>query len=137
MGKAIGIGGFFMKYKDEAAMKTWFETALGLTPNDYGVLFAFNGVADSKRGFLQLGTFASTTKYFGNPEQQYMINFRVVDLVGLEEHLRSLGTVICDTIETYEYGSFLHIEDPEGNRIELWEPAEEEFESTEVFVDMR
>ncbi|ASS49292.1 MAG: glyoxalase [Candidatus Fluviicola riflensis] len=137
MGKAIGIGGIFMKYKDEAAMKTWFETALGLTPNDYGVLFAFNGVADSKRGFLQLGTFANTTKYFGNPAQQYMINFRVTDLVGLEAHLRELGTVICDSIETYEYGSFLHIEDPEGNRIELWEPAEEEFESTEVFVDMR
>ena len=136
MGKAIGIGGIFMKYKDEAAMKTWFETALGLTPNDYGVLFAFNGVAETKRGFLQLGTFPSTTKYFGNPEQQYMINFRVTDLVGLEKHLRDLGAVICDTIETYDYGSFLHIEDPEGNRIELWEPIDKEFEGPEVFVDM-
>jgi predicted enzyme related to lactoylglutathione lyase len=137
MGKAVGIGGIFMKYNDEKAMKAWFETALGLTPNDYGVLFAFNGVPDSKRGFLQLGTFAATTNYFGNPAQQYMINFRVTDLVALEKHLRELGTVICDTIETYDFGSFLHIEDPEGNRIELWEPIDSDSESKEVFVDMR
>ena len=137
MGKAIGIGGVFIKYEDEKAMKNWFEKALGLTPNDYGVLFAFNGIADAKRGFLQLGTFPTTTKYFGNPAQQYMINFRVTDLLGLEAHLRSLGTVICDAIETYDFGSFLHIEDPEGNRIELWEPIDSDSETKEVFVDMR
>ena len=137
MGKAIGIGGIFIKYTDEAAMKTWFEEALGLTPNDYGVLFAFNGTPDAKRAFLQLGTFAANTKYFGDPAQQYMLNFRVTDLVGLEAHLRGLGTVICNSIETYDFGSFLHIEDPEGNRIELWEPVDKDLDGTEVFVDMR
>ncbi len=126
MAKAIGIGGIFFKYKDEQAMRSWFENALGLTPNDYGVLFSFNGSTQQK-GYLQLGTFSSNSDYFGNASQQAMINFRVVDLVGLEQHLRSMNTVICNTIEEYEYGKFLHIEDPEGNRIELWEPIDEAF----------
>lgn len=135
MGKAIGIGGIFIKYQNEAGMKHWFETALRLTPNDYGVLFAFNGAGHAK-GFLQLGTFPMTSDYFGKASQQTMINFRVEDLEGLERHLRTMGTTICDAIETYAYGKFLHIEDPEGNRIELWEPVDGPFEG-EQFVDMR
>ncbi len=136
MGKAIGIGGVFIKYADEKAMKNWFETALGLSCNDYGVLFAFNG-SDHPKGYLQLGTFSNKTSYFGNDSQQVMINFRVDDLESLELHLRSLGTTICDTIESYDFGKFLHIEDPEGNRIELWEPIDNEPETTEVHVTMR
>jgi len=127
MGKAIGIGGVFIKYADEKAMKTWFETALGLTCNDYGVLFTLND-GQQPKAYLQLGTFPKDSNYFGKMEQQVMINFRVTDLVGLEQHLRSLGTTICDTIESYEYGKFLHIEDPEGNRIELWEPIDASFD---------
>jgi len=133
MAKATGIGGIFFRYRDEHAMKSWFESALGLTPNDYGVLFAFNAPAERK-SYLQLGTFPSTTDYFGKETQQAMINFRVDDLESLEGHLRMLGTTICNTIEVYEYGKFLHIEDPEGNRIELWEPSDAAFdgESHEV-----
>ena len=127
MAKAIGIGGIFFKYKDEKAMMEWFETALGLSPNDYGVLFSFNGNAHAK-GYLQLGTFPADSDYFGKTTQQAMINFRVEDLVGLEQHLRANGTVICNVIEEYEYGKFLHIEDPEGNRIELWEPVDRAFD---------
>lgn len=136
MAKATGIGGIFFKYNDEKAMKQWFETALGLEPNDYGVLFAFNGSAAPK-GFLQLGTFPQSSDYFGAASQQAMINFRVDDLEALEVHLRSIGTTICNTIEAYEYGKFLHIEDPEGNRIELWEPVDTVFETTEKHVPMR
>lgn len=136
MGKAIGIGGIFFRFNDEKAMRRWYQEALGLRPNDYGVLFGFNAHEQPRRGFIQLGTFPADTDYFGRREQQAMINFRVEDLEGLEIHLRSLGTTICNTIETYEYGKFLHIEDPEGNRIELWEPQDKPFES-EDFTDMR
>lgn len=137
MGKAIGIGGIFFKYADEMAMKQWFETALGLAPNDYGVLFAFNAVPEpAVPGFLQLGTFPEDSTYFGKASQQAMINFRVEDLEGLEQHLRAIGTTICNTIEVFDYGKFLHIEDPEGNRIELWEPVDGAFEN-EVRVVMR
>lgn len=135
MGKAVGIGGIFIKYRDPKAMMEWFETALGLKPNDYGVLFAFNtGNADP--GFLQLGTFPETSSYFGKDSQQCMLNFRVEDLDGLLAHLQSLGVTICDEIEAYEYGRFLHIEDPEGNRIELWEAIDGPFEP-ENQVEMR
>lgn len=135
MAKATGIGGIFFKYKDDKAMREWFKTALGLEPNDYGVLFSFNA-STAPKGFLQLGTFSNTTSYFGDPAQQAMINFRVDDLEALEKHLRSLGTTICNTIETYDYGKFLHIEDPEGNRIELWEPIDRGFETSETHVPM-
>jgi len=135
MAKATGIGGVFFKYKDENAMKKWFETALGLKPNDYGVLFSFNTAGNSE-GYLQLGAFEASTDYFGKESQQAMINFRVDDMEGMEKHLRSLGTTICNEMETYEYGKFLHIEDPEGNRIELWEPVDRAFEGG-TSVEMR
>lgn len=135
MGKAIGIGGIFIKYQNETAMKQWFETALGLTPNDYGVLFAFNDAGHAK-GFLQLGTFPANSDYFGKAEQQVMLNFRVERIEELKQHLETLGTTICDAIETYAYGKFLHIEDPEGNRIELWEPIDGPFEG-EKYIDMQ
>jgi len=108
-------------------MKQWYETALGLTPNDYGVLFSFNRSGNAE-GYLQLGAFEASSDYFGKESQQAMINFRVDDMEGLEQHLRSMGTTICNEMETYEYGKFLHIEDPEGNRIELWEPVDKAFE---------
>jgi predicted enzyme related to lactoylglutathione lyase len=127
MGKVTGIGGIFFRYKDEKAMREWFDEALGLTPNDYGVLFSFNN-PESRKGYIQLGTFPENTDYFGDRKQQAMINFRVDNLIELEQHLRSLGAVICNTIEEYEYGKFLHIEDPEGNRIELWEPIDSTFD---------
>lgn len=135
MGKAVDIGGIFIKYRDPKAMMEWFETALGLKPNDYGVLFAFN-TGNAAPGFLQLGTFPETSTYFGKDSQQCMLNFRVEDLDGLLAHLQSLGVTICDEIEAYEYGRFLHIEDPEGNRIELWEAIDGPFEP-ETQVEMR
>ena len=98
MAKATGIGGIFFKYKDEQAMKQWYETALGLTPNDYGVLFSFNRSGNAE-GYLQLGAFEASSDYFGKESQQAMINFRVDDMEGLEQHLRSMGTTICNEME--------------------------------------
>ncbi len=135
MAKAIGIGGVFIKYKHPNEMKTWFENTLGLTPNDYGVLFSFNGNSHPK-AYLQLGTFPADSDYFGNDQQHIMLNFRVDDLVQLKLELIEKGVTICDEIESFEYGKFLHILDPEGNRIELWEPVDGAFD-LEQQVDMR
>lgn len=134
MARAIGIGGIFFRFNDEKAMRQWYSDALGLHPNDYGVLFSFNG-NKSNKGYLQLGTFAENTDYFGSLQQQAMINFRVDNMEELLEHLRDMGTTICNEIEVYEYGKFLHIEDPEGNRIELWEPIDDSF-SNEIQQEM-
>ncbi|MGV3611710.1 MAG: VOC family protein [Fluviicola sp.] len=123
MGRAIGIGGIFFKFKDEAAMKTWYKEALGLNTNDYGVLFEYDGSTKEKFQ-LQLGTFPETSDYFGSESQKAMINFRVEGIESLVVKLQTMGTVICDNIETYDYGKFVHILDPEGNKVELWEPVE-------------
>lgn len=130
MAGVIGIGGIFFKFNDPTKMREWYENVLGMTTNNYGVLFEFNGGEPSK-GFLQLGTFESNSDYFGDPKQQSMINFRVDDLEKFKGELMEQSVKIVDEIETYSYGKFLHIEDPEGNRIELWEPVDAEFDASE------
>jgi predicted enzyme related to lactoylglutathione lyase len=130
MAKVIGIGGIFLKFKDPEKMRNWYATVLGMTTNPYGVLFEFNGTTNSKKGYLQLGTFESETDYFGDTSQQAMINFRVDDLETFKKELEELNVTIVNSIDSYSYGKFLHIEDPEGNRIELWEPVDKEFEDS-------
>lgn len=130
MASVIGIGGIFIKFKEPEAMRKWYQDVLGMITNDYGVLFEFNGGSTSK-GYLQLGTFESTSDYFGDPQQQTMLNLRVDDLESFQEKISKDGVKIVDAIETYSYGKFLHIEDPEGNRIELWEPVDIEFEKSD------
>lgn len=134
MGKIIGLGGVFIKFKDPKKMNAWYKEVLGMTTNDYGVLFGYNHEAAGKKtAFLQLGTFESTTKYFGSESQQVMLNFRVSSIEAFLEKLKTRGVKIVDDVQSYEYGKFAHIEDPEGNRIELWEPVDDEFKSSETF----
>lgn len=138
MAEIIGIGGIFLKFKDPTAMREWYKSVLGMQTNDYGVLFEFNGNNSETKGQMQLGTFPADSDYFGKESQQTMINFRVDDLVEFETILKEKKVKIVDTLEAFSYGKFLHIEDPEGNRIELWEPVNEGFsESDEPKVVMR
>ncbi|MCJ8292633.1 MAG: VOC family protein [Crocinitomicaceae bacterium] len=138
MAEVIGIGGIFLKFNDPAAMREWYSSVLGMQTNDYGVLFEFNGDNSPNKGQLQLGTFPADSDYFGKGSQQTMINFRVDDLVAFAAILEEKKVKIVDTLEAFSYGKFLHIEDPEGNRIELWEPVNEGFsESKEPKVVMR
>jgi len=130
MAGVIGIGGVFLKFKDPTKMRIWYKEVLGMNTNDYGVLFEFNG-GRKKNGYLQLGTFDENTDYFGSETQQYMLNFRVDDLLSFKSALESKNVTIVNEIEEYSYGKFLHINDPEGNRIELWEPVDSEFEKPE------
>jgi predicted enzyme related to lactoylglutathione lyase len=134
-GKAIGLGGIFIKFNNPEKMKSWYQEILGLDTNEYGILFSFNGY-DEPKGFLQLGTFPADTDYFGTSSQSYMLNFRVDDLTKLLLHLTERNVTVLDSVETYDYGKFLHISDPEGNRIELWEPIDNAFDN-ETHVQMR
>ena len=129
MAGVIGIGGIFMKFKEPKEMREWYSDVLGMTTNEYGVLFEFGG-KEKPKGYLQLGTFDDNTDYFGQESQQYMINFRVDNLEELKEQLSIKKVKIVDEIESYSYGKFLHIEDPESNRIELWEAVDREFEAS-------
>lgn len=138
MAEITGIGGIFFKFKDPTAMREWYKSVLGMQTNDYGVLFEFNGTNSPNVGQLQLGTFPAESDYFGKASQQTMINFRVDDLVAFEVVLKEKNVTIVDDLESFSYGKFLHIEDPEGNRIELWEPVNEGFkDSDEPKVIMR
>jgi lactoylglutathione lyase len=134
-GKVVGIGGIFIRFNDPSAMNKWYEAVLGMRPNEYGVLFSFNG-NEHARGYLQLGTFPNDTSYFGEQSQQWMLNFRVDDLAAMVENLKKHDVNILNEPEEYPYGKFLHIEDPEGNRIELWEPIDRSFDS-EKQMEMR
>ncbi len=137
MAQVIGLGGVFLKFQQPEAMRTWYKEVLGMQTNDYGVLFEFNGDTHPQKGFCQLGTFEASSDYFGDPNQQAMLNFRVDDLEAFKTQLEAANVRIVDTIESYSYGKFLHIEDPEGNRIELWEPVDSEFEAAGDSMPMK
>ena len=121
--KVTGIGGIFFKCNDPKAVREWYQTHLGLNTNQYGAVFEWYKGADStKKGFSQWSPFKETTKYFEPSTKDFMINYRVDNLVILTEDLKKNGVTILDTIQSYDYGKFVHILDIEGNKIELWEP---------------
>ena len=126
--KVTGIGGIFFKSKDPKLLNEWYYKNLGLVPNEYGSIFEFrNTDRTEEKGYLQWSPFKETTKYFLPSEKDFMINFRVENMDELVKDLRNSGITFTDTVETYEYGKFVHIMDPEGNKIELWEPVDNEF----------
>src|SRR3954470_17454860 len=127
--KVTGIGGIFFKCKDPKKMREWYKIHLGLNTNQYGTVFEWRQGADTtKKGFTQWSPFAETTTYFLPSTKDFMINYRVENLEGLVEELTKEGVTIADKIETVEYGKFVHIIDMEGNKVELWEPNDIEFE---------
>ena len=129
MKKVTGIGGIFFKSKDPAKLREWYSTHLGLNTNKYGTVFEWYQGADStKKGFSQWSPFNERTKYFEPSTKEFMINFRVADLVRLVEELRGSGVTVVDSIQSFDYGKFVHIMDLEGNKLELWEPNDVEYE---------
>lgn len=125
MKRVTGLGGIFFKCKDPKQIKEWYKKHLGLDTNDYGATFEWREEENpDKKGSTQWSPFSETTKYFAPSEKDFMINYRVADLEALVEELKKEGVTIVDNIETYDYGKFVHILDPEGNKIELWEATE-------------
>lgn len=123
MKRVTGIGGVFFKCKDPKKMTEWYEKHLGLDTNPYGATFEwFENNKRKTKAQTQWTPFPETTTYFGNPEQVFMMNYRVENLMRLVEELKKEGVTIVDTIETFDYGKFVHILDAEGNRVQLWEP---------------
>ncbi len=111
MKKVTGIGGIFFKCKDPKKVRDWYQ-----------------GADNTKKGFSQWSPFSETTKYFEPSTKEFMINYRVENMEALVEELKKNGVTVLDSIETYDYGKFVHILDPEGNKIELWEPNDVEYE---------
>ncbi|MCF8260028.1 MAG: VOC family protein [Melioribacteraceae bacterium] len=128
MKKVTGIGGVFFKCKDPQKVKDWYKTHLGFDTDQYGTNFEWRqGDDSSKYGFTQWSPFSESTKYFAPSQKDFMINYRVENLEALVQQLKAEGVEFTDEIESYDYGKFVHIIDVEGNKIELWEPIDEEY----------
>jgi len=133
--RVTGIGGIFFKCKDPKKVREWYKTHLGLNTNQYGTVFEWRQGADTtKKGFTQWSPFAETTKYFAPSTKDFMINYRVENLEALVGQLKKEGVVVVDSIETVDYGKFVHILDVEGNKLELWEPNDIEFEKLGIKI---
>lgn len=125
MKKVTGIGGIFFKCKDAAAMNEWYASNLGLPVSKYGTMFEWRDMENpEKTGTTVWNPFPDNTEYFQPSQKEFMINYRVENLEALVAALRQNGVKITDEIKTYDYGKFVHLLDPEGNAIELWEPID-------------
>ncbi len=124
-GKVIGVGGIFFKSPDPERLKAWYKEHLGLPVDQYGVMFISpREEAPDEKAYLQWSVFPAETEYMKPSEKDFMINYRVENIEALVETLKKDGVNVLDEIEEYEYGKFVHIMDPDGNKIELWEPPQ-------------
>ncbi len=117
MERVNGIGGMFFRAKDPGSLSEWYADNLGIAD-------ASEELWRQEAGPTVFAPFSEDTEYFGSPEQQWMLNFRVSDLDAMLAQLREAGAAVEDEVVSEEgVGRFGHATDPEGNRFELWEPS--------------
>lgn len=124
MKRVTGIGGIFFKAKDPKGLGEWYHKHLGMNVEAWGGV-AFHWATPenpSGTGTTIWNPFEETTGYFAPSQSSFMINYRVEDLHALLTQLRSEGCTVDEKVEESEYGKFGWVMDPEGNRIELWQP---------------
>ncbi len=124
MKRVTGIGGVFFKANDPQKMKEWYQKHLGLpgAAEDY-VLFNWREADNPEAmGHTVWSPFKADTDYFEPSKKAFMFNYRVDDLEGLLKVLKQEGVEVVGDVQTYQYGKFGWIIDPEGNKVELWEP---------------
>lgn len=124
MKRATGIGGVFFKSRDPKALAEWYRAHLGLAVEEWGGV-AFRWKTDdnpSGTGTTIWSPFKADTSYFEPGSASFMVNFRVHDLHALLAALRAEGCAVEDKVEESEFGKFGWVVDPDGNKVELWEP---------------
>lgn len=125
--KINGIGGIFFKAKDPSKIKAWYEKHLGIPADESGASFFWRGKDNAGHiGKTVWSVFPNNTKYFEPGGASFMINYRANNIYEIVNELQKSGIELVGNIEEYEYGRFAWILDPEGNKIELWEPIGEE-----------
>ncbi len=125
--KVTGIGGIFFFSDNPAETRAWYARNLGLEFNDWGGCGFDSRNIDrpEKVDSLQWTLFKTGSDYFAPSKKEFMINYRVRHIEALLDRLRDNGVTILSDITTYDFGKFAHILDADGNKIELWEPANE------------
>jgi glyoxylase I family protein len=118
--RVLGIGGLFFRSQDPKALAEWYQHNLGIdpTPTDY-----HQPVWRQTAGPTVFAPFPADTKYFGSPQQAWMVNFRVRNLDAMVAQLRAAGITVGIDSQLYPNGRFARLHDPDGNPIELWEPG--------------
>jgi catechol 2,3-dioxygenase-like lactoylglutathione lyase family enzyme len=124
MAKVVGIGGVFFRSDDPERLYGWYEKNLGLHRTPGGVvLFPWRQAESEGRDRMTVWSlFPKDTDYFGPGKPAFMVNYIVDDLDGMVADLLAAGAAVEDKQEHPEYGRFAWVTDPEGNRIELWQP---------------
>lgn len=123
MERVQGIGGFFFKAKDKGALGAWYRDNLGLNLEDWGgAVIRWSEQHEAQSASTTWSPFAADTTYFNPSTSSFMVNFRVRDLDAMRAQLVANGCDVDERIEESEFGRFGWVMDPEGNRIELWQP---------------
>jgi predicted enzyme related to lactoylglutathione lyase len=123
MEKVTGIGGIFFKSNDSAKLGAWYREHLGVDVQSWGgAVFEWKDGAEPDGGKTVWSPFAADTKYFAPSTASFMLNFRVKNLDAMLEQLRRAGVTVDEKVTDEFNGRFGWAMDPEGNRIELWEP---------------
>lgn len=121
MARVLGIGGVFFKCGDREALTDWYRQHLGLSVSEWGsVEFDLGSLPEG--AYSVWGPFDQDTEYFAPSDKQFMINLVVDDVEGLLARVAEAGAEIVGEVEEHDYGRFGWFIDPEGNKIELWEP---------------
>ena len=126
MKRVTGIGGVFIKSKDPEALKAWYRTHLGMDIQEWGgMAFQWNTPENpNPNGTTVWSVFPESSDYFAPSPAPFMINYRVDDLHAVLEALRGEGCEVDAKTEESEFGKFGWVMDPDGNRVELWEPPD-------------
>lgn len=131
MKRVTGLGGVFFKSKDPKKMQEWYDKHLGIPSGKYGSMFQWREHdKPDKVAYTAWGPFKNDTTYFNPSQKDFMFNYRVENLEELLKVLKEEGVEIVGEMETHDYGKFGWIMDPEGNKIELWEPIDDKLTGT-------
>ena len=124
MRRVTGIGGIFFKARDQAALTAWYRERLGVPVEEWGgAVFRWRDEADPRRrGATIWSLLQADTDHFAPSEHEFMLNFRVDDVRALIAQLKAEGCTVVGDVEESEYGVFGWVMDPEGNKVELWQP---------------
>jgi predicted enzyme related to lactoylglutathione lyase len=132
-GKVLGVGGVFFRSPDAGRLAGWYRDTLGLEIENWGETHgtSFSPGAMPNNSFTVWSAFSSETEYFGKKRQSYMINLVVDDLDAALANVSAAGGKVIPDKEEHDFGRFGWIVDPDGNRVELWEPPETMPEASE------
>lgn len=124
MESVLGVGGIFIRAKDQAALAKWYRDHLGIPVEEawWGGSLPLTTPHDPRSACVVWSAFPADTKYFGRAENGFMVNFRVRDLDAMRAQLIAAGCDVDPKSGSNEFGKFGWVTDPEGNRIELWQP---------------